>query len=68
MSPEWQWVQSHSDQLRPYAGEWVLVDPSGIVAHGASYHQVRGEATAKGISIPFVFRVPEPNDAVCLGF
>jgi uncharacterized protein (DUF433 family) len=68
LSPEWQWVQSHSDQLRSYIGEWVLVDPSGIVAHGASYAQVRGVATAKDISIPFIFRVPEPSDSVYMGF
>src|SRR6516225_5481128 len=41
LSPEWQWVQSHPNQLRSYVGEWVVVDPSGLVAHGASYTQVR---------------------------
>jgi uncharacterized protein (DUF433 family) len=68
LSPEWQWVQSHPDQLRLYVGDWVVVDPSGIVAHGTSYAQVRDEAVAKGISIPFIFRIPEPSDSVYLGF
>jgi len=68
LSPEWQWVESHPDQLRRYVGEWVVVDPSGIVAHGPSCTQVVDQAIAKGISIPFVFRVPEPNDSVYMGF
>ena len=68
LSPEWQWVESHPDQLRRYVGEWVVVDPSGIVAHGTSYAQVRDEAVAKGISIPFIFRIPEPSDSVYMGF
>ena len=68
LSPELQWVQAHADQLRRYVGEWVVVDPSGIVAHGTSYAQVRDEAVAKGISIPFIFRIPEPSDSVYMGF
>lgn len=68
LSPEWQWVKSHPDQLRRYVGEWVVVDSSGIVAHGASCTQVVDEAMVKGISIPFVFRVPEPSDSVYMGF
>jgi len=68
LSPEWQWVQSHPDQLRSYAGEWVVVDPSGIVTHGPSCTQVVDQAIAKGISIPFVFRVPEPSESLYMGF
>ncbi len=68
LSPEGQWVESHRDRLRSYVGEWVVVDPSGIVAHGPSCTQVVEEAIAKGISIPFVFRVPEPSDSVYMGF
>ena len=68
LSPEWRWVESHPDQLRRFVGEWVVVDPSGIVAHGPSCTKVVDEAVAKGISIPFVFRVPEPSDSVYMGF
>ncbi len=68
LSPEWRWIETHTDQLRSYAGEWVVVDPSGIVAHGASYTQVRGEAVSKGIAIPFIFRVPNLGDSVYVGF
>jgi len=27
VSPEWQWVESHPDQVRSYVGDWVVVDP-----------------------------------------
>jgi uncharacterized protein (DUF433 family) len=68
LSPEWQWVESHPDQLRRYVGEWVVVNASGIVAHSPSYAQVRDEGVAKGISVPFIFRIPEPSDSVYMGF
>ncbi len=62
-----QWMETHPQDLRACAGEWVVLAPSGILAHGKDYLQVRTEAISRGIVSPFIFRVPELDTAVYMG-
>lgn len=67
LSPELEWMSTHANGLRDHAGEWVLITPSGLLAHGKDYGAVRAVAAAHGIKIPFIFRIPEETDAVFMG-
>ena len=52
---ELQWL---SKEAGPYAGEWVALDGSRLVAHGEKLADVSAAATAAGIEEPFFARVP----------
>ena len=68
LSPEMTWLQTHLEALRGIEGQWVLLTSSGILAHGKDYSEVDAEATANGIRIPFIFRVPDfKEDEVFMG-
>jgi hypothetical protein len=42
-----------------YAGEWVALDGSHLVAHGAKLADVRAAAADAGVVEPFFARVPQ---------
>lgn len=54
---ELQWRRTHQDALRPYLGQWVVLEGEQIVASGPSLAEVVLQARGKGVRIPYVFRV-----------
>ena len=59
---EMRWLAKESGS---YAGEWVALEGSGLVAHGAKLADVMDAATAAGASDPLFARVP--SDTVPFG-
>ncbi len=56
---ELEWRRSHRDQLRAYAGQWVVLEGEEIVAHGNTMARPVEQARSQGIRIPYVFYVEE---------
>jgi hypothetical protein len=56
-----EWSATHEEELKAYRGQWVLVEPSGIVAADADHDVVWRRAKELGIDVPLMFRVWE-ND------
>ncbi|MBL8295467.1 MAG: antitoxin family protein [Bryobacterales bacterium] len=52
---ELQWL---AKDVGPYAGEWVALDGSRLVAHGTKLADVSAAATVAGVLEPFFARVP----------
>jgi hypothetical protein len=50
--------------LRQFARQWVVLEGEEIVAHGDDPLQVVAEARAKGIHVPYVFYVEDPDEKV----
>lgn len=46
-------------KLAGFAGEWVAVTPSRLLAHGHDAKRVLLEARRKGVTSPILFRVPD---------
>jgi hypothetical protein len=57
---ELEWIETHADQLRRLAGEWVVLEGEDLIAHGKSASRVLASARRKGIKVPFVFYVEPP--------
>jgi len=55
---EMEWIDSHSDVLKAYQGQWVVVEGSKLIAHGNDFVAVVTEAKTKGIMIPYAVKVP----------
>jgi hypothetical protein len=60
---ETEWMKKHPEKLRPYAGEYVVVEGTKIVAHGIDAAAVIQTAKRRGVTIPFILflEVPDPN-------
>lgn len=56
---ELQWLAKESG---PYAGEWVALDGSRLVAHGIKLAVVSATAAAAGIAEPLFARIPKEID------
>ena len=54
---ELEWIETHTDELRRLAGEWVVLEGEDLVAHGKNATSVVASARRKGIKVPFVFYV-----------
>jgi len=55
---EQEWLRSH---WREYAGRWVALDGSRLVADAAGAREVLEKARAVGVSLPFLVHVTEPS-------
>ena len=55
---EMQWLSKES---APYAGQWVALDGSRLLAHGPKIAIVAAAARAAGIEIPFFASVPDDD-------
>lgn len=60
---EMAWIAAHAKE---YAGQWVAVSGSRLVAHGPKLRPVHEEALAAGIDNPLFHHVPE-NDELPFG-
>jgi Family of unknown function (DUF5678) len=56
-SRELEWCRTHTEVLRQFAGQWVVLEGEEIVAHGDDPLQVVAEARAKGIQVPYIFYI-----------
>lgn len=56
---ELHWLANESG---PYAGEWVALDGSCLVAHGEKLASVSAAAKTAGVIEPFFARVPRDKD------
>ncbi len=57
---ELEWIESHADEMRRLAGEWVVLEGDELVAHGKNAARVVASARRRGIAVPFVFFVEPP--------
>jgi len=61
---ELAWRQAHREDLRAYAGQWVVLEGEELVAHGPTPAGVVAQAKARGIHVPYVFFVEPIDDNV----
>ena len=65
---ELEWRRTHTETLRQFENEWVVLEGEEIIAHGSDAAKVIGEAKIKGIRTPYIFFVEqESNDFVRIG-
>lgn len=62
--PELEWHRAHQQELRQYAGQWVVLEGETLVAHGEDLRRVIVEARAKGVAVPYVFYVEPPGEDI----
>ncbi len=56
---EYEWIRQHRDQ---YAGQYVVVEGSKLIAHGTDGRKVLAGARQSGIRIPFIVRIESPDE------
>lgn len=56
---EMRWL---ADESGPYAGQWVALDGSRLVAHGTELAGVSAAARAAGVSRPLLTHLPPADD------
>jgi hypothetical protein len=54
---ERQWL---AENWAAYLDQWVCLEGDQLISHGIDGHQVRAQAKAAGIVIPFIVRVTDP--------
>lgn len=54
---ELSWLAAHRDQLRTFAGEWIVIRDDEIIAHHKDPLKAVRQARAKGIKNPLVYKV-----------
>jgi hypothetical protein len=64
---ESEWMRTHQEELAMHRGKWVVIEGNRLVAVDEDYSVARDQATAEGIKIPLIFRVP-PDDLPFAGF
>ena len=57
---EMEWMNKHPEKLRRYAGEYVILEGTRIIAHGTDTPKMFAIAKRRGVKIPFIFFVPPP--------
>jgi len=58
-APSMRWMNEHSHE---YCGQWVALDGTRLIAHGANADEVFAAADADGAYLPLVTYIP-PADA-----
>ena len=66
---ELRWRETHQKELSRYAGQYVVLEETRIIAYDRDLAKAINEARGKGIEIPFVFYVPteEENNTIFIG-
>ena len=62
---EFQWLAKKSG---PYAGQWVALDGSRLVAHGDELAAVRAAARAAGVERPLLTHLPPEGELLFGGW
>ncbi len=55
-----EWLNEHPEKLRPYAGEYVVVEGRRVVAHNKDAAVAVKTARRRGITSPYIFFVEPP--------
>ena len=60
---EMEWMNKHPEKLHPYAGEYVVVEGTKVIAHSTDAALAIQTAKRRGIRIPFILflEIPDPN-------
>jgi hypothetical protein len=58
---ERDWMNTHPEELRKCAGEYVILEGTEIIAHGTEPAELYKIADRRGIKIPLIFFVPPPR-------
>ena len=53
---EQEWIRLHGAD---FCGEWVALQGSELISHGAKARAVRDEARAKGVASPLMVHLPD---------
>ena len=65
---EVEWMRKHPEKLRAYAGQYIVVEGTRIVAHGADAGRVVRAARRRGVTIPFILFLEKPDpDMIYVG-
>ena len=59
---ELNFQESNPSALRPFVGQWVVLEGESIMAHGSDPVRVVADARSQGVRVPYVFYVEEPKD------
>ena len=54
-----EWLRRNAGKINRYAGQWVAITKSGIVASSSDFDQVFQQAKERGAPNPLVFKVPK---------
>ena len=66
-TPELEWLKDHRNALVGFAGNWIVVEGSRLIANRPSYEAARQAALDAGIVRPFITFVPESTDVAFMG-
>ena len=58
------WLAKHA---RHYAGQWVALNGSSLIAHGPDPATVREQARAAGVERPLLTHLPDEGDELPFG-
>ena len=56
-STELAWRASHKNELRAYAGSWVVLEKDEVISTGETVQEAVNRAREAGIAVPYVFKV-----------
>jgi hypothetical protein len=56
-----EWMNKHPEKLRPYAGEYVVVEGTRVVAHSPDAEVALRTAKRRGVVIPFILFLEKPD-------
>jgi hypothetical protein len=59
---ELRWRRTHREALRPFLGQWIVLEGERIIASGHSLVEAVREARALDIRVPYVFRVEDLDE------
>lgn len=64
---EMEWIDLHSDVLKAYMGQWVVIEGSELITHGDDLVAVVTEAKTKGVKIPYAVKIPMDMELPFIG-
>jgi hypothetical protein len=61
---EWNWIEQHQNE---YAGQWVALDGDRLIAASSVQQEVWDAIKTDQAKLPFVHRIPAPDDLPYIG-
>jgi hypothetical protein len=62
-SVEMRWLVRNSGFLSSYAGEWLLIQGEGLLAHSRDFQVIKAAIAEGGLRSPFVYYVPTAQES-----
>ncbi len=63
-SRERAWIEEHR---REYAGMWVALDGDRLIAASTDRMEISAAIKADGAKMPFIYRIPAPDEPLPIG-